>query len=368
MPADALSWSPNDGIDALLGPLRAALDGGPAVVIGAPVSSPVPASTAIVLRTSGSAQGPGRPVALGRDALSASAHATHDRLGGAGCWVVALSPTHIGGLQTVIRSMLAGHPPVRMTSEDFDTAELARTITTAPEAPYLSLVPTQLFRALRSPQAQLALGQCRAVLIGGAALPPTLAERALDAGIKLVTSYGMTETSGGCIYDGVPLAHVQVRLAERNRIQIAGPTLMSGYLDEGPQPFYPDGDVRWFGTHDIGELDSSGRLQVIGRADDMLISGGLNVHPDQVERLLAPLGELVVVGVPDAEWGTLVTVVTTTAHSLAAMREAVGGGPRAPRAVVRVDALPLRGPGKIDRQAATTLATRILGEGGGQRL
>lgn len=356
----------------LLRALAEALDGGPAVVLGAPPELPVPERVALVLRTSGSSTGLGRPVALSAEAILAGADATHLRLGGPGRWVLALPPRHIAGLQVLTRSVRAGIPPVVVDGASFDPGTLAAALVAAPsDAPlYLSLVPTQLHRVLATGGAALtALTRCAAVLLGGAAAPAALLERARGAGVPVVTTYGMTETSGGCVYDGVPLPGMSVDLAADGRIGLGGATVADGYLDDGPQPFRLVDGVRWFETSDIGELDDVGRLQVLGRADDVLVTGGVNVHPALVERLLEPVADqVVIVGVPDPEWGSLLTAVVAGSAGLRELRDAVGGGPHAPRALVRVDQIPTRGPGKPDRLAAADLAAAAIADGTAERL
>lgn len=350
-----VTWDPLTLREAL----RSALDGGTPLVLGGPVDQVVPEGVALVLRTSGSSTGVGRPVALSAAALLASADATHARLSGPGRWVLALPPVHVAGVQVLVRSVRAGLAPVVVPPGRFDPEVLAQALLAAPDdAPlYLSLVPTQLHRVLEAGGAALgALARCSALLLGGAPAAPTDVDRARAAGVPVVTTYGMTETSGGCVYDGLPLPGVQVRIRE-SRVLLGGPVLAEGYLDDGPQPFESDAAGRWFLTSDAGEVDPDGHLEILGRVDDVIITGGVKVHPTHVERLLEPLvGEVIVVGVPDAEWGAVVTAVVTRACSLADVRDAVGHGPDAPRAIVVVDELPTRGPGKPDRRAALALA------------
>ncbi len=328
-------------------------------MLGGPVDRVVPEGVALVLRTSGSSTGVGRPVALSAAALLASTDATHARLSGPGRWVLALPPVHVAGVQVLVRSVRAGLAPVLVRPGPFDATALADAVLAAPDdAPlYLSLVPTQLHRVLEADDRALAaLARCSAVLLGGAAAARADVDRARAAGVPVVTTYGMTETSGGCVYDGLPLPGAQVRIRQ-GRVLLGGPMLAEGYLDDGPQPFEHDAEGRWFVTSDAGAVDAEGRLAILGRVDDVIITGGVKVHPTHVERLLEPLvGEVIVVGVPDAEWGAIVTAVVTRACSLTEVRDAVGHGPDAPRAVVVVDELPTRGPGKPDRRAALALA------------
>ncbi|MFI2103581.1 AMP-binding protein [Isoptericola sp. NPDC019693] len=406
---------------ALRDAVHAALDGGPAVVpLPRTTTAAVPAGTALVVRTSGSTGTP-REVALPAAALRASATATHARLGGPGRWVLTLPPTHVAGLQVVVRSVLAGtpltaaHPDARFTPDGFaDLLEPA--LDAAGDEPvYASLVPTQVHRLLAAahdgaPRGLTALARCAAVLLGGAASPPPLLERAGAAGVRVVTTYGMSETAGGCVYDGAPLRDVRVRVRpdlsgpppDRSGVvgvvELGGPTLAAGYLGDDAATaaaFRTDADgSRWFRTSDLGRLAPDGTLEVLGRADDVVVTGGVNVAPAPVEALVGELldGEACVVGVPDDEWGqALVAVVARpTASSvlncssnsgieeqfsthvaggggdlvpvddaaLAAVRSAATtrlGAPSAPRRVYRTAALPLRGPGKVDRSGVVAL-------------
>lgn len=356
---------------------EAVLGTGPALFLtdpGQPDRPPatVPAGVAAVLSTSGSTSGAGRRVALDGAALRASALATAEHLDGPGHWVSCLPVHHVAGFQVLVRSMVAGTEPVVLdTSGGFRAADLAAAVRRLrPELPgYLSLVPTQLARVLADDDAVRAVRSLAAVLVGGARTAPSVLSAAREAGLPVVTTYGMTETGGGCVYDGRPLPGVEVAVDEESRIWLTGPVLARGYLDDddATAATFPVRDGRrWLRTADRGEL-SEGRLAVLGRLDDTIISGGLNISPGAVESVVSELpgaGEVVVVGVPDDHWGTLVTaVVTGEALDLARVRSAVGhrlGRAAAPRALVHLPQLPLRGPGKIDRRtAAATAAARL---------
>lgn len=396
-------------VPELVAAVRRALDGGPAVVpLPRVTRGPLPAGTALVVRTSGSTGTP-REVALSADALRSSATATHERLGGPGRWVLTLPPTHVAGLQVLVRAVLAGAPPVAAPDARFTPDGLADLLEPALHgaggAPvYLSLVPTQLHRVVAAAsdgegRPLRTLAGCAAVLVGGAATSPALLARARDAGVRVVTTYGMSETAGGCVYDGLPLRDVRVRLASPDPseppvaragsgaggdrvgvIELGGPTLAAGYVGDAAASdaaFRTDHRTgeRWFRTSDLGRLGPDGALAVLGRADDVVVTGGENVAPAAVEALLGELlgGEACVVGVPDREWGqALVAVVAATSPSatggrgleplgdarLARVRAAVAtrlGPPSAPRRVYRVPALPLRGPGKVDRRGVVDL-------------
>ncbi len=346
----------------------------------APGQGRVPPGTAVVLSTSGSTGTP-RHVALCADALLASADAAHARLGGPGRWLLALGIHHVAGWQVLVRSVRGGTEPLVLdTSAGFDPAALAAAVTQAGSTgrTYASLVPTQLVRVLSHPAARTALATFDAVLVGGAALPAGLRARAEGEGIRVVATYGMTETGGGCVYDGVPLDGVRVRVDD-GRLAVAGPTLALGYVagddavETGAGPgthFVVRDDVRWVVTADAGALDPDGRVRVLGRLDDVIVTGGVKVHPVGVERVLADhpaVGEAVVVGLPDPEWGSVVTAVVVprrgSALDLVELRRLVGsrlGAPYAPRRLAVVESLPRLGAGKVDRARAARLAAAIL--------
>lgn len=373
------------GVPALREALAAALDGtGPAVL---PVEDAapdgdggtVPDDVALLVRTSGSTGAP-REVMLTAAALRASAEATHRRLGGPGRWLLPLPPAHVAGLQVLVRSLVAGTEPAVLGGPFRPDAFAAATrALPGPTRRYTSLVPTQVHRLLADAEGRAALASYDAVLLGGAASPPGLVGRARDAGARVVTTYGMSETCGGCVYDGEPLDGVSVALDDDGRIRLAGPVLAAGYRgrpDLDAELFERRDGVRWLRTSDLGRWaapagDGPARLEVLGRADDVLVTGGVKVAPAAVERVLATqegVGEVLVVGVPDPEWGqALVAVVVpdpaAPVPELAPLRRAVTErltAPAAPRHLVLVDALPLRGPGKPDRRAAADLAGRSL--------
>jgi O-succinylbenzoic acid--CoA ligase len=313
----------------------------------------------LVVQTSGSTGRPKR-VVLSRGAMRASADATHARLGGPGQWLLALPPSYVAGLQVLFRSVRAGTEPA--VSDDVPGGVGAMT----GRRRYVSLVPTQLRRMLhadpgsRGAAAGDALAGFDAVLVGGASLDPRLRDEAEAAGLAVVATYGMSETCGGCVYDGVPLDGVEVRTVD-GLIQIRGPVLFDGYEDDPP---LTAGVLRegWFVTPDLGRIDDSGRLHVDGRADDVVVSGGVNVPSGAVAARLRThpgVRAAEVVGAPDDEWGRLVVAVAVTDAALPELRDHVAQAyPRAfaPRRLVRVDGLPLLPNGKVDRLAVERLA------------
>jgi O-succinylbenzoic acid--CoA ligase len=226
-------------------------------------------------------------------------------------------------------------------------------------------VPTQLARLLGTDPRPLA--GFDAVLLGGGAAPDGLLQRARAAGVHVVTTYGMTETAGGCVYDGWPLDGIRVRVDGEGSVELAGPMLATGYLDapEETAAAFRDG---WFTTSDLGRLDEQGRLQVLGRADDVVVTGGLNIAPADVEAVLTGLPGVAaacVVGLPDPEWGERVTAVVVPADpgrppdpgALRAAARRLLTGAQVPKEIVLFDALPVCGVGKPDRSAVRAMLT-----------
>ena len=341
----------------MLDELRAALGGGDTLVDG-PLDG-WEKRAVLGVPTSGSTGEP-KIVLLDAGALTTSAEATHERLGGPGTWLLALPTNHIAGIQVLVRSIIAGTTPgVLDMSKGFRAmgfAQAARPVLAQPGRHYTALVPTQLSRLVVGEGPGLeALRQFDGVLIGGAATPPKLLQQARALGVQVVTTYGMSETAGGCVYDGEPLRGVQVRTDDV--IEISGPVLALGYRGSA-EPF-----GEWFRTGDLGRL-RDGRLEVLGRADDVIVIGGEKVPPVLVERALATVEgvlEACVVGVPDDEWGQVVAAAVVARGGSpsvedlrAAVAEAVGRS-AAPKLVRFVSELPLRGPGKVDRTAVANL-------------
>ncbi|MEP7022313.1 MAG: AMP-binding protein [Actinomycetota bacterium] len=378
--------------------------------LGGPGTGPRPAGVdpdvAVVIATSGST-GPPKGTQLSAAALLASARSSLDRIGArpGDAWLCCLPPSHVAGIQVLARSLLAGAEPV--VTDGLTEASLRGS-----GCAFVSLVPTQLRRLV---EAGADLSSLRAILLGGSAIPADLLDAARAAGGRVVTTYGMSETCGGCVYDGVPLDGVDVRVeGDGGRVSIAGPVLFSGYrvvttygmsetcggcvydgvpLDgvqveaddggririAGPVLFSgyrlrPDltaaaGDGRWFVTSDLGAIGPDGKLVIRGRADDVIITGGENVVADEVAGVLAScpgVREAVVVGQPDPEWGELVTAVIVPADpahppalgQLRAWVRAQLPAPAAPRALLLVSQIPMLPSGKPDREMLKQIAGR----------
>jgi o-succinylbenzoate---CoA ligase len=343
-----------DGIERLAGATRpAAADPG--------TGAGVPEDVAVVIATSGSTGQP-KGVQLSAAALLHSARASLDRIGArpGDRWLCPLPTSHIAGLGILVRSLAAGSEPVvteRLGPANADFAGYG--------CAYTSLVPTQLRRLLA---AGVDLTPLRTVLLGGAAIPAGLLASARAAGARVVTTYGMSETCGGCVYDGMPLAGVAVRAGSTGRIEISGPVVFSGYRSD-PALTAEVMNGEWFVTSDIGELDGTGKLTVHGRADDMINTGGEKVAPAEVAAVLETcpaVREAAVIGEPDPDWGERVTAVVVPADpqappTLDGLRaHARGQLPpyAAPRALILVPQLPLLPSGKPDRAALRTLRCR----------
>jgi o-succinylbenzoate---CoA ligase len=307
----------------------------------------------VVVETSGSTGEPKR-VLLSRAAMRASATATHTRLGGPGQWLLNLPPSYVAGLQVLFRSVLAGTEPVVAPGS---LARAAAMMTGSRR--YVSVVPTQLVRILTAPDDLAALRRFDAVLVGGARLDPQLRRRAVHAGVALVSTYGMSETCGGCVYDGLPLDGVEVAIGADGRVGLGGPVLFDGY-DGQPGLTAEAMDGSWFRTADLGRLDDDGRLHVLGRADEVVVSGGVNVPTPAVAARLrthARVHAAEVVGVPDPEWGQRVVAFVVGDLGLDEARDWVAEvHPRswAPRELRQVTELPLLDNGKVDRRRLRT--------------
>lgn len=329
------------------------------------VGDPIADDIVLVVSTSGTTGTP-KGAQHTADSLAASAHATHAHLGGDGVWLLALPPHHIAGLQVLFRSLRAGFVPSVLDLRDgFDPAEFARAVDGL-DGPrrYSSLVPGQLLKALDDPDAVRALRELDGLLIGGAATPLPLQRLAADEGVPIVRTYGMSETAGGCVYDGVPLDGVTVRIDDPNpdgvgRVVLGGPVVAQGYRNLPAHPAFAD--FGWFRTDDLGRADEHGVLSIVGRADEAISSGGLTIVPQVVEAVIVEdpsVAECAVVGLPDERLGERVVAFVVAASGQSVSAERIRGSVAerldkyaAPREVVVIDSLPLRGPGKVDRRA-----------------
>lgn len=368
----------------------------------------LPTRTDLIMQTSGSQTGTGHLVALSADALVSSARSTIAALGQPGRWILALPVNHIAGLQVLTRSIISGTKPIIVdTTSGFNPQQLVRAVeraTSDPNVPaYMSLVPTQVSRILDDGGEPVeALRKLHTILVGGAAFTPFLSDRAQAAGWHVVETYGMTETCGGCVYDGMPLVGTQVSTVG-DTVWITGTTLMEDYLEKPSpgeeSPWIQMGPRRWFKTSDTGRMEGP-RLVIQGRTDDVINTGGVKVHASAVEQAslaVSGVGRICVVGLPDARWGELVTALVVPDQNIdvdllapmmgspaslgvrgangekvepdslaARIRTAVTaelGAAHAPRVIIIVAQLPLLGPGKVDRQEAAAIAQREMRAG-----
>jgi O-succinylbenzoic acid--CoA ligase len=314
--------------------------------------------TAVIIGTSGSTGEP-KGVELSAAALTHSARASLARAGArpGERWLVCLPVAHVAGLQVLVRSIAGGTGPVVAAEA---TAAAVREAADAGCA-HVSVVPTQLVRLLGEGGGAAALARYRCVLVGGAAAGAAVLGQARAAGVRAMTTYGMSETCGGCVYDGVPLDGVTVRAGADGRLRISGPVLMNRYHGR-PDLTAAALDGGEFVTSDLGYVAEDGRVVLRGRADDVINTGGHKVVPGEVAAALSDcpgVREVVVVGRPDPEWGERVTAVVVPADpaeppALQLLRTHVSARlPRyaCPSEVVLTEAIPVLPSGKPDLAA-----------------
>ncbi|WP_454811558.1 AMP-binding protein [Paenarthrobacter nitroguajacolicus] len=365
-------------IDPILKALMAALHGeGPAVEIvmdenGEPQAVPVETGVeeaAVLVRTSGSTGTP-KATVLTIDALAASSVSTAVALRGEGQWLLALPLQYVAGVQVLVRSLYAGTRPWVMDQSNGFTPEAftAAAEELTDKIRFTSLVPTQLQRLLDSPAPETlaVLRRFNAILLGGAPASADLLTAAHAEGLKVVTTYGSAETCGGCVYDGEPLDGVEVRIGEgelEGRILLGGDTVAAGYLDAArasKAAFFEEDGVRWYITGDLGKLSDDGKLTVLGRADDVIITGGVKASAAYIQGKLEELDGVTaafVTGVPSREWGQAVAAyVAVTDPSPAGLKGFTARreellGVLAPKTVFADTELPMLPNGKPDRMS-----------------
>jgi o-succinylbenzoate---CoA ligase len=313
---------------------------------------PLDTAIALVIATSGTSGQP-RLAELPAEAVEAAVLASADVIDARqeDRWLSCLPLAHIGGLLVLERHLLLGAPITfrrRLTR-----SIVARLI----DARFTSLVPTQLLRML---DAGADLGRFRAILVGGSGLDADLAARAAGAGVRVVSTYGMTETCGGVVYDGRPLPGVEVRAAAWGELLVRGPTLMRGYrLDQEASiaAFEPGG---WLRTGDGGEVDGDGVVRVQGRIADVIVSGGEKIWPADVEAALSThpdVAAVLVSGSSDSDWGQRVVARVVPARrsappTLEALRDHAASTiarHKLPRELILVEHLDRTALGKIRR-------------------
>lgn len=308
---------------------------------------------ALVVDTSGSS-GDSKSVVLSSAALIASTNASHKYLGATpgDSWSLLLPTTHIAGLNVIIRAIALGTRVIdNRETEDYVDAD------------FVSIVPTQLYKALTSDTKLLEhLTAAEAVLVGGAPLNDKLKKEAANKHVKLITTYGMTEMSGGCVYNQKPLAGVEVKVSDTGLIQLSGPMMASGYLLTGGE-IARFADSEWFTTNDLGEI-TNGMLKVLGRADDVIISGGkkisLSVAEESIKQIL-PTADLITFAMPDDLWGEKLCLATTSNIDLEDLRSKLDSI-LTPKEVFLFKDIPTTLLGKPDRQRAIQIAKEIINQ------
>ena len=327
----------------------------------------VPAEAAVVIETSGTTGKPKR-VWLSADALIASARGHLDALGGPGVWWLALPTSYIAGIQVLTRSLIAGTTPVISPPGPFGPGSLLAVESQLREAKesspvYSAMVPAQMQRLVDAAGSDGAVADALrlfdAVLVGGQAIPQGLVDGAAALGVRMIRTYGSAETAGGCVWDGTTLAGVTVGDVD-GRLAISGPMLAGGYLDDPvltAKHFVDRDGGRWYVTDDQGVVDADGTVRVVGRVDDVIVSGGKKVSLADVERIvvdeLGGVGCVVVAGTHD-EWGQVPVIVGVTGIDLDNARNVIGaklGAHARPDRFVLVPEIPLLGSGKPDRVA-----------------
>ncbi|EXF26094.1 acyl-CoA synthetase [Nesterenkonia sp. AN1] len=346
-----------------------------------------PELAAVIVRTSGSTGTP-KQTLLPAAALHSSVAATAEALGGQGQWLLTLQPSYVAGLAVLARSLAAGTAPeplLQHTTDPTAFTDAASRLTA--ERRYVSLVPTQLQRLLdHVPQdaaLTTALVRFDAILLGGGAAAPELLERAATHGLTVVRTYGMSETCGGCVYDGRPLPGVRLETQGSEhpgpgRVQISGPMVAAGYLEDADLTaahfdISPESGQPRFLTDDLGEVrtDASGQmLRIAGRADDVINTGGIKVSAERVRSVLLEhpqVREAFVGPVPDPDWGQTISaaVVLTGRPGAEVIQQELQqlvrgslGRAATPKRVLILPELPLLVSGKPDRRRCCGCSVR----------
>lgn len=325
--------------------LKLALDGvGPALAFGPSRFKSVDPSICVVIPTSGST---GRPkeVALTASALRASASASHTFLEAKSSerWSLMLPTNHVAGVNVLVRAIELESD---IALQDFE---------------YTSIVPTQLFRALEDSGALLlSLQNAKAVLVGGAAAKDELLVRAREHGVNVVTTYGMSEMSGGCVYNGLAISGVEFEIREGDRIALRGPMQAKEYLGSS----HPLADnAGWFITNDAGKIEG-GRLTVFGRMDDLIISGGEKISLGAIDDFLNSKepNTYMSCAIPSQEWGQALCLASSKPlekSEIYGLLQERFGNHAVPKYFLGDIDLPLTTIGKPDRQRLREMFERI---------
>jgi o-succinylbenzoate---CoA ligase len=345
-----ISVNPTSPIDEVMVLLAEGLAGrGSALNFTDHTIESVPADVSVIVQTTGSSGAP-KYVGLSRSALITSARLSLEYLHASpgDLWSLLLPLHHIAGINVLVRSLELGTTPIDLREGKSYT-----------DIDFTAVVPTQIFSALNGDQELLAhLQSATKVLVGGAALTDELFQNAVSAGISIARTYGMSETSGGCVYEGRPLGETQVRISDDGFIEIAGPTIASGYIQDSAtwsESFYEG----WFRTSDLGQIDSSGSLSVLGRGDDLYISGGEKVSLAAVTKKLEERysqNNWSALALDDLKWGQRLVIAVAgenppAQEEIASLLADTLGSAAKPKQYLTFETFPLIGIGKIDRLA-----------------
>jgi O-succinylbenzoic acid--CoA ligase len=328
---------------------KALSDQGPALNFTQATFESVPSDVSVIVQTTGTTGAP-KYVGLSASALVSSAQMSlsHVAASPGDSWSLLLPIHHIAGINVLVRCLELGTMPVDLrTKNEFIDVD------------FTAVVPTQIFSALNGDHDLLNhLRSAKKVLVGGAALDETLRQGALDAGITIVRTYGMSETAGGCVYDGLPLGMTKVRISDDGFIEITGPTLASGYVNSADawSASVHDG---WFRTADRGHIDSAGVLVIEGRGDDLYISGGEKVSLSMVATILVqkfPQNQWYALAINDVKWGQRLAIAVDgvnapTQQEITEILVNELGNAAKPKQYLIFQTLPIIGIGKIDSVA-----------------
>ncbi len=331
--------------------MAAALEGsGPALSTSTLRVKQVPSEIALVVNTSGSTGTP-KVVAISSAALIASTNASHKYLGATpgDSWSLLLPTTHIAGLNVLIRATALG-------SRVIDNRDKDNYI----DADFISIVPTQLHKALTMDAKLLEhLTAAEAVLVGGAPLSEKMKKEAVSKHVKVITTYGMTEMSGGCVYNQKPLDGVEIKISDQGLIQLTGPMIASGYLNNDGKIF-EEFKSGWFESSDLGEFNN-GVLKILGRSDDVIISGGEKISlievEDQIKKIL-PGFEVITFAMTDDKWGDKLCLASTSLINQAELRLKMGNL-ATPKEFFIFESVPKTSLGKPDRRRASEIASKM---------
>jgi O-succinylbenzoic acid--CoA ligase len=355
------AWSLSELMSRLA---KALASDGPAIALSPFDGESIPSRISLIVNTTGSS-GNIKEVGLTSSSLLSSAKASNTFVGAkiGDRWSLLLPLNHIAGINVLIRSLELGTIPLDCRNMSHESGGKYAT------AEFSAIVPTQLFRALHGDSELLEhLRGCRAVLVGGAKLSSELRNQAIASGIKIIETYGSTETTGGCIYDGQPLDGVEIEVSAEGLLRIRGAVLAHSYLNT-TEPLVDDHG--WYTTSDLAHFEDE-KLVIDGRSDDIFISGGENLSLSLVESVISenfPSLEYAAVTIPDAQWGQILCCALVNSevsnHSeielgiQEALTNAIGEIAKVKR-FLYIDELPLMGIGKVDRAELQSLMGRLI--------